>query len=238
MRILINDIVQVAELGYRPNYMTPQLYETVTYDSPITLRFTKPYAINCIGLGNCGGAGFTVQAAGDYSYSYIFNTDKIVKRNGLYDILPLTLPLNDQTGLYEMSLILDAGAKVGRVATGWSRQMNTANQKEIGFKTTRKPLLSLSGAVLPSISGYAARVISLTVPYKITPEIYLDFEAAYETQQSQSFPMFMNFDESEARKFNPIGLERFYGYTKNSWMFQSSLPYFLYSLKMEFTEAF
>ena len=238
MRLLINDIIQHESIDYHTNYSSPQLYQTITFDSPIIFRFDKPYIVDCIGLGNCDAYSFTIINSEGYSYTYIFDTDDILKRNGLYLIPEFIIPYNELSARYEFTILFNSGATIGRIAAGKSRQIKTAEAKELGFYTNKKELRTVSGAVLPTIAGYAARQICLTSPYQITPEIYNDFRDAYITQGCQSFPMFIAFDKSEAVKFNPIGLYRFYGNINNNFMFQTSVHKFLYSYAFTFTEAF
>jgi len=238
MVVLIDDFVQYESNDSFTLYSSPQLFETITFDVPITLRFTTQYTIDCIGLGNCNSSGFSIFTADGYSYSHIFNETNIVDRNGLYQIPQVTLPFNPATNRYELILTFDSGSTIGRIGCGIGRQISTAEAKEIGFSTTRKIQRSQSGAVLPSISEYASRVISLTAPYQITPDIYNDFRNAYETQISKGFPMFILFDKSELVKFGAINLHRFYGSMQNNFMLQSSVHPFLYGLKFTFTEAF
>jgi len=238
MKLLIDDVIQYENKPYFVNYASPQLFETTLFDVPITIQLDKPYTIDCIGLGNCTSSQFTIDNLDGYIYTQYFDTDDVVDRNGLYEIPSFTTPFNINSGFYEFNISFDVGSRIGRIGAGKSRQLSTAEAKELGFNTNKKELRTQNGAIIPQIAGYAARVISLTVPYRITPEIYLDFKNAYQKQLSQSFPLFILFDKSEAVKFNPVGLHRFYGVMNNNFMLQTQVHEFLYSYNFTFAEAF
>jgi len=238
MKILFDDLIQHEDKNYFTSYSSPQLFETLTFDAPIRLEFDNPVTIDCIGIGNCNSSFFSLSTIAGYSYRHNFDESNIVLRNGLYLIPKAALPLDPDINKYTLYITFEPGSTIGRIAAGRYSQLNTVEQKELGFTTSKKPIRSQSGSILPSISGYAARVIQLTCPYEINTEVYKQMYNAYARQLANSFPLFIVFDESETHKFTLSSLKRFYGVMDNNFMLQSRAREFLYSYSFKFTEAF
>ena len=144
-------------------------------------------------------------------------------------------------GLYEIGEIVKAnqitidhnGTYLGRIAVGMCTNMNISPTREPGLFTNNKRRVSVSGAIIPTAGGYGGRKQEVDFRYKITRDIWEEFERAYVTQIMTGFPFFIDFNSPEW-----IPIDKFYAYTDLNLIFQSSINDFKYSKRFPFTEAF
>jgi len=144
-------------------------------------------------------------------------------------------------GLYEIGEIVTAnqvtiehnGTYMGRIAVGVCKEMAISPTREPGFFTNVKRRVSSSGAVIPAAGGYAGQIVGVDFRYKIDRDIYTELQRAYATQIAPGFPFFLDFDSNDW-----LPVDKFYGYTDNKMLFQSSINGFKFSKRFEFQEAF
>lgn len=215
MRILIDDKIQGSDAAAA--LKSPALSDVYT-QSPGTITLDDTYTIDCIGVGYTDATTITVNGE--------VVTLATTEKSGLY-LLTTTLTTATLT-------ITHDGTYIGRLAAGQNRFLGAAPSREPGFYTTAEPRVTASGQVIEGAGGYTGRRIDVDFRYKITSDIYDDITAAYPTQLSRGYPLFIYFDKETAR----MPYTRMYAATDNELLFQSSINRFLYSRKFSFIERF
>jgi hypothetical protein len=217
MLILIDDKVQSSDAPAA--LKSSALSDTYEDSTSIAINLDAFYDINCIGFGYTDATEVTVSAIG-------LSETITVNGNGLY-VLPET---NNQ-----VFTISHDGSYIGRVALGFSRSLGVAPTREAGFYTTHSPRTTLSGQIVESAGGYNGRRIAVDFRYKITEDMFNDFQAAF-TYIAKGLPYFLKFTDKELVR---MPFERLYASpTDNNLLFQSSVNRFLYSYQFDFYERF
>jgi len=218
MNILINDFVQFSNAPL--TLKSASLADTTTF-TEITFAFDTVRTFDCIGIGNTTATSITVNG--------VSVALSAVDKNGLY-----ILPSPQTTDTIVLGLV--GGDKVGRVALGIARSLYAAPAREPGFWSTATSRKTLSGHIVPGAGGVTGRKISLDFRYKFDADIVADIQRAFPTQLGRGYPFFLSF--THPSELNRLPWPRLYATTNNEWLFQSSVNKFLYSIKLDFVEAF
>ena len=218
MNILFDDFVQYSNSP--SSLRSASLAETTKFLS-LTVDLGSVRTFDCIGVGNTTATTINVNGV-NVALS-------AVDKNGLY-LLPA--PITSST----LILTFPAENTVGRVAVGVARQLYAAPAREPSFWSTATSRRTLSGQVVPGAGGVSGRKISLDFRYKFTREIVDDIQRAFPSQLGRGYPLFLSF--THPSELNRFPWERLYATTDNAWLFQSSVNKFLYSIKLDFTEAY
>lgn len=218
MFILLDDKIQYSDADAK--LKSPNLQDTYTAAPPYTITLAAASDINCIGVGYTDATQIDVNGE-----IITLDTDY---QNGLY---PLTTILPAETTL----TIDHDGTYIGRLGAGWYRKIYGSFPREPGFSTTRKPRITASGNVIPSAGGYVGRKFGMDTRYKITDAIFDDIEAAFSSQLSNGYPVFLYFDKETSVK---IPWRRLYAAHVGDWTLQSAINAFLYSKRFSFEERF
>lgn len=236
MKILIYDKMQVAD-GAPDEIKSPALSDIYEDETSFEISFDDPELINCVGIGYTDATVVTISNGSDTRTISI--TKNSPYHNGLY-VFDDMYPGGEYVTEYEYGYsftISHNGSFIGRVGIGVWRKLGTSPTKEIGFYTTEKSRVTMSGQVIPGAGGYSGRRFEADVRYKIDADIYNDIELAYPGQIMKSFPYFI-YTEDEQHKL-PANMLYFYASTsKPLSLLQSSSYRFLYSYKFSFFERF
>ncbi len=224
MKILIHDILQYSDA---PSDLLSPALSDICYFTTIEIQLDKSRYIDSLGIGNTDATEVTInnqtfplQSLGVSPGNY---------KNGLYKITGQTT---------DTLTISHNGTYMGRLAAGAARSLGCSPSREPGFWTTANPRTTLSGQIVPGAGGISGRQIQVKFTYKITEEIFRDFERAYPLFISRGYPYFVLFDEEIHR----MPWERLYANMENEkgspFILQSSVNYFRYSKSCNFVERF
>jgi len=217
MRIIINDFIQESDAD--DELKSPDLSDRLDSAS-FTITLDSSQTFDSIGVGNTDATSITIN--GD-----VITLDSVQRdRNGLY--------LLSASQTTDTLVITHNGTYIGRFACGLHRLIGTSPQIEMGRRSTYQPRRTASGNVIEGAGGISYRVFSFDIRYKITSEIYSDYEAAYDTQIAKGFPFFLMFDKQEHR----FPYERAYAQGPIDSIFETSINSFRYSIRLLFEEAF
>lgn len=224
MKILIYDEVQDATVIPSENLRTPALTEKYTLPSwglYFDIFFDGEVTINCAGIGFSTSPNITFfpSTGGTEAFSYT--------ESGLYVFS------KEYTVTFVRVAMATLGETFGRIAFGYAHDIPISPMREPGFFTTTEVRRTLSGQVVPNAQGYSGRNIQVEAKYRITENVYNDFERAYASQISRGYPLFIDFDCDAG-----LPIRRIYATIDSGLTFQSSVRDFLYSKKFKFTEAF
>lgn len=186
--------------------------------NPMSVIGTNEF--DCLGIGGTDADTLTIN--GDVTIS---SDDGLAFKDGLYPVGQIL-----QAGVITIE---HNGTFMGRLAAGTCREMCISPSREPGLYTTVSQRETLSGQVIPSAGGYGGQVVGVEFKYKVTREIYSDFQQAYVSQIMQGFPFFIDFDNDDWLPVN-----KFYGQTDNNLLFQSAVNRFLYGRRFEFRQKF
>ncbi len=211
MKILFNDQVQYSNAP--ATLRSPALADKWVGTS-ITITLNSQQIINSIGIG------YT-----DASFVTVNGTQLTIDSNGLYEI-----PEQTTNSL----VISHDGSFIGRLGAGYGHFLGLGRAREPQFKTSSPQRFTRSNQSVPGAGGVGWREIDVDVRYKVTREVFDDFELAYNTQIMRNYPFFILF-EKEFERFPWI---RFYGVDELDYVFQSSVNRFLYSRKFTFRECY
>jgi hypothetical protein len=198
--------------------ITDDLFFDGFLSQPMTVIGTNEF--DCLGIGGTDASELTINGS-----VTITSDDGLSFKDGLY-----RLPQILQAGVITIE---HNGTYLGRLACGTCRRMCISPSREPGFYTNIRPRETLSGQRIAAAGGYGGQIIGVDFRYKIDRDIYTDFQLAYNTQIMQGFPFFIDFENDDWLPMN-----KFYGYTDNNLLFQSSVNYFRYSRRFEFKQAF
>ncbi|MCL2127637.1 MAG: hypothetical protein FWH38_05225 [Treponema sp.] len=226
MKILFNDLLQ-NEPGLPEELKSPSLAEKIFYSGagPVQFDLHNPVTINAIGIGGHGGiSGVTVFDSGGSSAEAA-----ICGEAGLY------LLDREITAVKIVFSVNGERPRIGRLAAGISVNIPTAVAKEPGYASTSRPRRSLSGQVLPGLTGYSYRTLSLDSRYKIGGEALREIEAGY-CYIAAGYPFFIDLsDESYKLPFSRL-------YASDTGQlamgFEGGITRFLYSRRFNFEERF
>ena len=218
MRVIFYDFITESDA---PEFLkTPALADNGTVNG-LVVNFGTVRTFNAIGIGNTDAPTLLV----DGQVVTLSQPDS----NGLY---LLTTPITASS----VTLTVSLPYTVGRIAIGMARQFGISPAREPSFWSTANSRVTLSGQVIPGAGGVSGRKVSVDVRYKFDSDILTDIYRAFPLQLSRNFPVFFELGECSASEIYPWTLG--YGYFSGKWVFQSSVNSFLYSKKLELTEAY
>ena len=249
MKILIYDVMQNSDADAA--LKSPALADDYTLSSTtLTITFDDFYEIDCIGIGNTDIESVSFSYTSGVLGNILDNNDADILDNNDEPIQGKLSSVNNATinfgenGLYEFGFTIvvktitftfSSTGTIGRLALGKCREICTIPAKEPGYYTTEQSRITLSGQVIAGAGGYSGRKIGVDVRYKITEEVYNDFDLAHAGQIAKLFPFFIDFD-TESYK---LLFSKFYGGLDNGMLtFQNSIRRFLYSKRFDFIERF
>lgn len=192
------------------------------YTALIAFDITMPadITINAIGIGNTDATELDIDTVSG------LNETITIDGNGLYE-LPSTTD--------DVFSISHDGTYIGRIALGLSRSLGVAPTREAGFYSTQENRITLAGQIIPGAGGHTGKRIAVDFRYKITQDIFNDFQNAVEFV-GKGYPYFLKFTTIELVT-KPF--ERLYASPNDpNMLFQSSVNRFLYSKQFDFFERF
>jgi len=259
MKILFYDAMQDSDAP--DTLKSPSLKDTYLFDSgPLSVEFSKPAAIDCVGIANClPGAKITITAQrnkyaiiGGNAETQAFETallggdagltfDDITIGDSEFDTFEITftedgLYLFDKNPFTYQALTIEApDVTVGRLALGRAVDVPTSVAKEPGYRSTAAPQSTLSGQVIAGAGGYAYRAVSLESRYKIGPEAMEEIASGYRAIGA-GYPFFIDLS-TESYK---LPFDKLYATEKSqqAMIFAGGINRFLYSKRWDFEEAF
>jgi hypothetical protein len=158
MRVLFNDLVQNSDAP--KSLKTPTLGDR-WFGNTITINLGNTYTINSFGIGFSDASQVAVNGE-------VVTLDSVTQ-NGLYMIQEQTVD--------QIVLVTD-GTFVGRFGAGFGYFMGVSQAREPGFYTTNQSRRAETGGVLPGAGGYSGRIQDVDIKYKITRDIFFEYERA------------------------------------------------------------
>lgn len=218
MKALFYDYIQDSNAP--ESLKSPSLADT-TQIQEIFIDLGQVRTFDSVGIGNTEENSVTINGE-------LINLDP-TEKNGLYHFdNPITASV--------VHIVFQASTKVGRIAIGRGFKLGAAPAREPGFWSTSNPRKTLSGQVIAGVGGVTGRSLQVDFRYKVDREIFDEIALAYPLQLGRGYPIFISFPT--ATEQNRFPWKRFYGVPDLKWVFQSSVNKFLYSKKLNFTEAF
>ena len=121
---------------------------------------------------------------------------------------------------------------IQRLALGRGLHIGISRMREPGWKSSTEPRQTLSGQAIRGLGGYAFRTLSCEIKYRIDETFLKELDKSYPTQIAQGFPFFLHFSEKN------LPFSKLYAQAPLEYIMQNATIWKLYSMKLEFREAF